>query len=193
MPSLLEIFANITLLLSAFLAAKNNKHTWSVGVVSCILFGVLFYQAKLYADVTLQVFFIATSIYGWFYWLNEKDAIKEKPITTIPTLNTLLYVLAGCLVSALYGWLLFRFTDAYMPRVDASVLSLSILAQLMLMNRKIETWFYWFIADVISVWLYASRGLYLTSGVYVLLTINVLYGAYVWYSEYKNQPESVKE
>jgi nicotinamide mononucleotide transporter len=54
----LEIFANIFNLVSVFLANRNHVHTWWTGIVGTILFGVLFFEVKLYADVILQIFFI---------------------------------------------------------------------------------------------------------------------------------------
>ena len=67
--NLLEIAANAFVAVAIFLAGRNNVHTWWTGIVGCTLFGYVFYGVKLYADVTLQVFFVLTSIAGWYRWL----------------------------------------------------------------------------------------------------------------------------
>lgn len=75
--SYLEWSAVLTTALCIFLAGRNNVHTWWTGIVACILYGFLFYDAKLYADVTLQGFFIITGIIGWYGWVNK---IRTKPL-----------------------------------------------------------------------------------------------------------------
>ena len=68
MKMALEIAANACNALSILLAGLNSVHTWWVGILGCALFGVVFYQARLYADVTLQLFFVVTSAVGWWQW-----------------------------------------------------------------------------------------------------------------------------
>ena len=68
----LEISANLITTASILLAGRNSIHTWWTGIIGCVLFGVLFYDARLYADVALQVFFLATSISGWWAWVHGR-------------------------------------------------------------------------------------------------------------------------
>lgn len=79
----LEIAANAVTAVSIWLAARNSRHTWTTGIVGCILFAVQFYRVQLYADVTLQVFFIATSLVGWWHWRRASgEAVSmEQPVT----------------------------------------------------------------------------------------------------------------
>ncbi|WP_141749593.1 nicotinamide mononucleotide transporter family protein, partial [Duganella phyllosphaerae] len=69
MTSPLEIAANAVMTVSIFLAGRNNVHSWWLGIIGCVLFAVLFYESRLYADVTLQLFFIVTCVIGWWRWL----------------------------------------------------------------------------------------------------------------------------
>jgi nicotinamide mononucleotide transporter len=57
----------------------NNVHTWWTGIVGCVLFGWVFFGAKLYADVTLQLFFIITSALGWWQWTRGERG-SELPV-----------------------------------------------------------------------------------------------------------------
>lgn len=190
MLSFLEWAANATFVVSVVLAARNHLYTWWTGIIGCILFAVLFYQVNLYADVTLMVFFIATSLYGWMYWSDtEKPSIIQR---TSPWL-LLLFVAAAIIATLLYGWLLFTTTNAYAPFIDSAVLMFSVLAQFLLMKRRIESWICWLIVDTIAVPLYASRELYLTSFVYGLFWCNAWYGLCSWYCIYKKEEQRDKQ
>lgn len=186
----LEIIANGVNAISVLLAAWNSIHTWWTGIIGCVLFGVMFYLSQLYADATLQVFFIVTCILGWWHWMKGK-AGDEAPIrrTSLPLFASC--IAGAILVAGLYGWVLHAFTDAYMPFIDASVLSFSILAQFLLMARRIETWLCWCLVDTIAVPLFLSRGLYVTAGLYALFWCNTFWGYYRWRSEMKHYEQAV--
>ena len=182
MTTPLEIAANLLNAISIILAGRNSVHTWWTGIIACLLFGVLFYDARLYADVTLQLFFIITSISGWWYWLHGK-AGSELPIRTSRQQSIVLLALAGVLLALGYGWLLHRFTNAYAPYWDSIVLAFSIVGQFLLMGRRIETWWCWLIVNTISVPLYCSRGLYLTATLYVIFWCNAIVALRLWRRE----------
>ena len=178
----LEIAANAVTTLSIWLAARNSRHTWSTGIVGCVLFGVQFFRTQLYADATLQAFFLATSVAGWWQWRHAGagPARAERPVTRA-RLRTLAWMaLAAALVTLGYGALLHRFTDAYMPYVDAAVLALSVVAQCLLMQRQLENWFFWIAVNTLSVPLFASRGLTLTAVLYAAYWFNAWYGLWRW-------------
>ncbi|MEO6878844.1 MAG: nicotinamide riboside transporter PnuC [Gemmatimonadaceae bacterium] len=167
--TLVEIGANLAMAISILLAGRNSVHTWWTGIVGCALFLVVFFQARLYADVMLQLFFAGTSMLGWWQWLHGDHGVARE-VARVPRRIMLWTVPAGFAAAAGYGALLHRFTNAYAPFADSTVLVFSVVAQLLLMRRCIESWPFWLLVNLIAVPLYASRGLYLTS---------VLYGAYL--------------
>lgn len=179
MPSTLELVADLVNLIAVLLAARNSMHTWSSGILGCVLFGWLFFESQLYADVTLQGFFIVTSALGWWAWLRGNAGTQLPVSRTAP--GTLAWMAALAVVVALaYGALLHHFTDAYAPLVDSLVLTFSVLAQLLLMRRRLENWYAWLLVNTLAVPLYASRELYLTAGLYTLFWCNAWYGLYRW-------------
>ena len=174
-----EVVANVLNLISILLAGRNSVHTWWVGILGCTAFGWVFFEAKLYADVTLQLFFIATSALGWWNWKRTQDA-PELPIRRTPPrwLATCLFLAVVAALS--YGWTLKHFTDAWSPFIDSVVLTFSVLAQLLLMGRRIENWPCWFLVNTLAVPLYAARGLHLTSALYALFWVNAIYSFFHW-------------
>src|SRR5215831_6025020 len=112
--SVLEIAANALITVSILLAGRNSVHTWWTGIIGCALFGVLFYQARLYADVTLQVFFVGTSALGWYHWVRGADG------DTLPTSHASHQALVWASLIGLvtlfgYGFILYRYSNAYAP------------------------------------------------------------------------------
>ncbi len=191
----LEIAGNVFNLLSVWFSARNSVHTWWSGIVGCALYAVMFSGVRLYADVTLQFFFIASCMVGWWNWKKGGARIAiadgagtfavepvstELPITRVAPLTALVFAALAALSAAGYGALLHGFTDAANPFIDSTVLALSVLAQLLMVARKIETWPVWFAVDCIAVPLYASKGLWMTATVYGFFLVLVVMGWLRW-------------
>lgn len=188
--SLLEWGAIAMTTLCIFLAGRNNIHTWWVGIVGCILYGVLFYDAKLYADVTLQAFFVVTGIVGWYSWASvQGGTIFSKwfkpsvEISRVSVRSFIAMVLGAIVVALGYGFILYSFTDAVSPAVDSLVLTFSVVAQLLLMRRKLETWVLWIAVNTLAVPLFYSRELYMTSILYAIYWCHAWYALSQWVKE----------
>lgn len=179
MTSPLELAANAVMAISIVLSGRNNIHSWWLGIVGCAMFAALFYSVNLYADVALQLFFIITCAIGWLQWLRGASG-APLPISRA-RLRALWWMAGiGVLATAAYGLMLQIYTNAYAPFIDSSVLMFSIVAQLLLMARRLETWPFWLLVNTISVPLYASRGLYLTAVLYAAYWLNALASWYFW-------------
>lgn len=166
--SALEIVANVVNLISVLFASRNSIHTWWSGIIGCFLFGALFYQAKLYADVTLQIFFIGTSAYGWR-----------------------LYFVVALVIAFVYSRILIATTDASLPFADSIVLIFSVLAQFLLMRRKLENWAAWLIVNTVAIPVFLVKGLYLTAGLYGFFWVNAWLGLWTWLRIYRSTREAV--
>ena len=176
-----ELGANAFNTLSILLAGRNSVHTWWTGIVGCLLFGWVFYEARLYADVTLQVFFVVTSVEGYRRW--RGGGTRELPVTRTGLLALAQLTLACVLVVIGYGLLLHRFTDAYAPFLDSSILAFSVLGQFLLMQRRLETWLCWLLVNSVAVPVYWLRGLQLTALLYAVYWVNALISLRHWRSD----------
>ena len=168
-----EILANLVTTLSILLAGRNSVHTWWTGILGCLLFTVVFLDARLYADVTLQCFFVLASLAGWKIWRNGA-AGQTLPVTRCGMRLSVWAILAGITATLGYGALLQHFTNAYAPFVDSAILAFSIIAQVLLIQRRVETWPLWLLVNSLAVPLYAGRGLYLTAFLYAAYWINAM-------------------
>lgn len=175
----LELAANVMTAVCIFLAGRNNIHTWWTGIVASVLFGVLFFNNQLYADSTLQVFFLITGVLGWIGW-NKKTYTQSLPITNVNPAQIVKYNIAAVAVGVVYAAILHKFTDAYMPWIDSAVLVFSVVAQILLMRRQVETWMVWIAVNTLSVPLFWSRELYMTSVLYGFFWVNAIVSYYQW-------------
>jgi len=176
----LELAANIFTAASIVLAGRNNVHTWWTGVAGCTLFGLLFAENRLYADVALQVFFVATSLLGWWKWLRGQHG-RPLPVTHAGAASLLRIVALGVGATAAYGAMLHHFTNAYAPFPDSAVLVFSIIGQVLMMQRRVENWGFWLLVNTIATPLYYSRGLHLTAVLYAGFWINALVSWRTWH------------
>ncbi len=144
----------------------------------------MFYGSQLYADALLQVFFVATSLLGWWRW-REGERAQLPPVSRVRPRPLALMLLTAAGVTALYGGLLHRYTNAYAPFVDSAVLAFSVVAQLLLMQRRLETWPAWLLVNTLSVPLFASRGLTLTAVLYAAYWLNAWWGGWRWWRQWR--------
>lgn len=177
----LEVAANAFTALAIFLAGRNSVHTWWTGMIGCTLFAVLFYQSSLFADVALQLFFVGTSVYGWWRWLRGASG-AALPVTHMRPASLLWMVPAGLVATAIYGTLLYRYTRAFAPFFDSAVLVFSVIAQFLMMQRRIENWGFWLLVNTIAVPLYYSRGLTMTACLYAFFWINAV-ASWLWWKK----------
>lgn len=185
--SAIEIGANAGNVVSIILAARNSVHTWWTGMLGCSLFAWVFYGSQLYADVTLQGFFIVASAVGWWHWLHGRENAHGDtlPVRRAGARQIALYSVIALIAAAAYGALLQHYTQAFAPFLDSLVLAFSVLGQILMMGRRIENWYAWLVVNSIATPLYAARGLYVTAALYLFFWFNTWYGLYRWRRELK--------
>jgi nicotinamide mononucleotide transporter len=176
----LEWCANAITALSVFLAAFGHILTWPLGIVGSLLFGALFYEARLYADVTLQVFFVATSLIGWQQWRQSGGPVGATARKALNTRALAMMLALACVVTLAYGALLQHWTQAFAPFWDSAILTTSVVAQVLLMRGHAATWPAWLLVNTLSVPLYLQRELHVTAALYTCFWLNAWWGWWRW-------------
>ena len=177
--NLLEIAGFVTGALSVWLAVRQNPWNWPFGVANAVCFLILFWQARLYGDMALQVLFIAICLLGWYRWLFGGAGHSRLSVTHISSRGAILYAVLGVAATAVFTPYLRSVGDAA-PFLDAMTTVLSVEAQYLMTRKVIEHWWIWMAADVLYIWLYASRQLYLTSLLYVVFFAMCVMGLRDW-------------
>ena len=175
----LEIAGFITGALSVWLAVRQNPWNWPFGVANAVCFLVLFWQARLYGDMALQVLFIAICLLGWYRWLFGGVGHSRLRVTHISTRGAIVYAVVGVSATAVFTPYLRSVGDAS-PLLDALTTILSVEAQDLMTRKVLEHWWVWMAADIVYIYLYASRHLYLTSLLYVVFFAMCVVGLRDW-------------
>ncbi len=183
--NILEVIAVIFGLISTWLYVKQNSWSWPTGLVMVSLYFVIFYQVRLYADMSSQLVFIGIQFYGWRQWLRG-GADNSGVILSHLSLKLGLQLLIMFIVfSGSLGFYLNNYTDGQLVYWDALTTVASIISQWMLAQKIIENWLCWVVIDIVFIGMFLHTELYLTAGLYAVFLFIASQGYIVWNREYK--------
>ena len=171
------------------LAIRQNILCWPAGLIGALLSVLLLFEARLYGESALQIFYAAMSVYGWQQWRAGRngDARAELPVRTWPT-SAHAAALGGSLAAAAaLGWAMSH-TPAQFPYADAWVTVASLVTTYMVAKKVLENWAYWFVIDGLSVYLSFARSLPLYAALNVLYLVMIVIGFYRWHRDWRAQP-----
>lgn len=188
---LLEYFGVLTGLLYLFLEIRQHRAMWVVGFLTSLVYVFVFFFSKIYADMGLNIYYVAISIYGFWQWTRKSGTGTSGTGEAAATQEAILYrnmtprLFAGIsfAILALFALLycvLHHFTDSPIPVGDAFTTAVGIVATWMLARRIIEHWIFWIIVNCVSVYLYYLRGLYPTMFLYICYAVLAAIGLYTW-------------
>jgi nicotinamide mononucleotide transporter len=188
--SYIEFVGTILYLWSAWLIARRNVLTWPVGIVSVLLYMLLFYQIRLYSDALEQVYYLGASIYGWWFWsrtqrdngvVTDVNYSSPRAIVTYLLITAIFSVSLGAIMSQVHVWAPSIFpAPASFPYLDALTTVMSLVAMWLMARKHTESWIYWIIVDVIGIWLYFVKDVRFIALLYVLLLILAIRGLIEW-------------
>lgn len=187
MEQILEYFGVITGLLYLLLEIRQHKAMWVVGFLTSLVYVFVFFSSKIYADMGLNIYYVAISIYGFWKWAQtDKTTNKEAPVSQSILYRHITWPLLGGVALAILAiytllyYVLHNFTDSPIPMGDAFTTAVGIVATWMLARRIIEHWIFWVVVNFVSVYLYYLRGLYPTMFLYICYAILAIAGYYTW-------------
>lgn len=172
---LVEMAAVVTGGWTVWLLSRNRPLGWWVGLVSSVLFAVIFARVRLFAEVGIQVVYVVTSLQAIRIWLRGGADRSERRVGWAPDRWLILTVPIFLVALVLLRQVLIEVNGAA-PFWDALTTVLSLTAHVYLMWRFVNAWYLWVVVDIIYVPLYASRGLYLTAGLYVVFLLMAVGG-----------------
>ena len=175
-----EIFAAILAIAYLILAMLEDIRCWVAWIISSLMYFFVMYSANLYMEALLQIFYIFIGLYGLYQWrfkADKKDALK---ITTWSVKNHLIVIGALVFLTSLSGYVLMIYTAAASPFIDAFTTWGAIAASYLVAKKILENWFYWFVIDFVSVFLFISRELYPTALLFIVYLVLVVIGYSAW-------------
>ncbi len=182
-----EVAGALTGLVAIYFQIKEKVIFWPVSLVNVILYIFVYFTSRLYAEVSLQTYYLVVSGYGWYYWSKGGEKSEKKILPVSRCSNKLLLKLGIIFLVTFAGmaYLLHRFTNTDVPVIDAFVTSLSFVATWLLAKKKIENWMVWIVVDSVCVGVYIYKELYATIVLFAVLTVL----AFVGYNQWKRSLE----
>ncbi len=188
----LEIIAVVFGVVAIWLASKGEVVNFGIGLVNCVLYGILFGREGLYSGMILQGIYFAINLYGLYSWRKPKKELdKELKVMWLTAKERMMIVMMIVVTGALWGMgvkygaqlLPENIQEPQYPMVDAILTTASVVAQILLTRKKIDNWVMWVIVDVVYIGLFLMVGMYWTAGLYVVYTGIAVNAVFSWNKE----------
>ncbi len=186
-----ELVAVATAVLYLLLAIRQNIWCWLCAGISTAIYVWLFFDARLYMESALNVFYFGMAIYGWYVWSSGGHGEDDLPVTTWPIRVHTLAIVAVGVLSAGSGFWLEQNTDAAYPYMDSATTFSAIWATFLVARKVLENWYYWLAIDVVSIFIYWSRDLELTALLFVLYVIMIPFGIVNWTRSWREGRQAI--
>ena len=178
----LEFIAFSFGIISVIFAKKENILVYPTGIICTVITVYLLYKAQYFGDMMMNIYYSLMSIYGWWNWSrieNDKYLLKITRFSKNDLgLTVFLFLLTVTITYAVYT---FNLTEIKIPNyIDIFTSGIFFTAMWLMANKKLESWVFWIIGDVITVPLYAYRGLGMLSLQYIIFTILAIQGYLEW-------------
>ncbi len=196
---LLEIIGTIVGLIYLWLEYRASIYLWIAGVVMPAIYIFIYYDAGLYADMGINVYYLLAALYGWaiWRWMERKESASASATSSeevSPGISRLLAALPPATAWRRVGqltvitlviwlaiaWVLIHFTDSSVPWLDSFTTALSVVAMWMLARKFVEQWWVWIVVDLVSAGLYVYKELYFTAALYLLYAVIAWFGYRKW-------------
>lgn len=184
----LEIIAVFFGFLSVWFSKNNNVLVFPTGMINTSIFVYLLLKWSLLGDMIINVYYFIMSIYGWYFWLKGTNN-TESPISKVSNTDiriiVLLFISSSVFVSLVYTF--FDKWETIVSYIDILTTAIFFAAMWLMAKRKVESWIFWIVGNIISVPLYLHKGLAFTSIQYFIFTVIAIAGYIKWKELYNKQ------
>ena len=191
----LELFAVIMNITSVFYAKRNNILVYPTGLIGTGIFVYILLNFSLLGDTIINAYFFSMSIYGWYFWSRKKDKVFINQVSTINR-NEIKYLFILAISSLIFIYFVYDYFDkwnnwtAYLDNITTAIF---FVAMWLMARRKIESWIFWIIGDLITVPLYFYKGLTISSIQYIIFLILAVLGYISWKKILDKNHQKLKE
>lgn len=178
--SFFECVAVLFSVMGVILTIRRNLWCWIINFIAYVMYAILFFEFKLYAETLLQLFFMLMTIFGFWRW--KQNLVIEKLLTihSLAWQKMISQIVIAMSLGAIFGWALKQWTDASLPLLDSQLAALSLLATYWTSRRYRVTWILWIIVNICYVGMFYYKVLYLTAFLYFLFIGLAVWGWTQW-------------
>ena len=174
----LESFAVGMNILSVIYAKQNNILVYPTGLIGTGIFVYILFNFSLLGDMIINGYFFIMSIYGWYYWSRKKDEVFINNVSRLKKkeYKQLILLALGSLIFIYFVYVQFDKWNSWTAYVDNITTAIFFVAMWLMAKRKVESWIFWIIGDLITVPLYFYKGLTISSLQYIIFTVLAILG-----------------
>lgn len=176
----LELIAASLGALSVYLMTQQKPAAWPIGLLMVLLYIWIFYDARLYSEMLLQVIYVGLQIYGWQQWLRGGAKHQGRAVSSLSMAGVSQGLMIGASITLALGFAMSQYTNANLPWLDAALTGFSLVAQYWMAQKRLQCWLLWIVLDIIYVGMFISAELYLTAALYMVFTALAMYGWLEW-------------
>lgn len=185
MSEFVEILGVIIGFIYLWLEYKASIYLWLTSIIMPAIYLFVYFDAGLYADVAINIYYLIIGVYGWMSWrygISRKNGTEKYDLKISHTSRRqwLRLLIAYIVIHFAISFTLINFTDTDVPWFNGLTSALSIIGMWMLAKKLIEQWFVWFVVDILSAMLYFYKGLEPTALLYSVYAIVAILGYKKW-------------
>ncbi len=189
---ILEALVFVFGIASVLYAKKENILVYPTGLIATVITVYLLYKAEYFGDMMMNFYYSVMSIYGWWNWSRKKNNKTIVPISRTNTREKFigfgLFIMTMVLTYLVYKGFDYEIETA--NYIDIFTSGIFFTAMWYMATKKLENWTLWIFADIITVPLYAYRGLGMLSLQYLIFTILAIQGYIAWKKHLDNNPQN---
>lgn len=167
-------------ILYVWFTARTNIWCWPIGLLNIVSYMIVFYKAKLYADMALQCLYIVLTVYGWMAWRHGAESKAKREISNAPHMELFAVAAAASIIWLCVWYILHAYTDGTVTWADSFLMAASCAATWLAARKYIDNWVWWIAIDILYLPLYAYKQLYFTAVLYALFGIIAWRGYNIW-------------
>ncbi len=183
----IEILGAVIALIYLYFSVNKIIWLWPFGILASLIYTWVFFQSRLYADMSLQVYYFIVSIYGWYYWTKEgvKNEKSRLPTRRLGKQQFIVFMTLILILTGIAGYFLKTYANSSLPYLDAFTTSASIVATWMLARKILENWLFWVVIDTVSLFMYLYKELYATALLFLIYSVIAIFGYIKWKKDWK--------
>ena len=188
--TLWEIVAVILAIAYLWLAMKASIWCWPAALFSTAIYTVLFWNVSLLMESLLNVYYMVMAIYGFWMWTRGGKQHHGVDIVSWSAKRHALLITVTGIIAVGVGYFMANYTHASFAYLDAATSCFAVMTTYLVAKKVLENWFYWVVIDLISIYLYFSKGLFLTSILFVFYVGMAVAGYFLWRSHMEQQQDN---
>lgn len=188
--SWLEALAVFMGILSVYFSTKQHIWVYPTGIISVLIYVWICFDYGLYADMGINAYYFGMSIYGWYLWTHPQEKQDTLPVTWLDGKGWFYACLIFSMAFPTLVGVLSEFTDSTVPYWDSFTTASAFVAMWLMAKKKVESWIFWILTDLVSIPLYFHKGLLLTSFQYLFFTGLAIAGLLTWIKAFKSHEQA---